>query len=91
MMSIGGMYHFMNGKHNYATLWLALSGCARSNGVLNAGYVCYHAMQQLYKAFSSRNRSYVSPYPKISAVDGKIFNLHVYVVHSLLHLEVLAY
>ncbi|XP_057805055.1 uncharacterized protein LOC131020334 [Salvia miltiorrhiza] len=54
VLSIGGLYHFMNGKYNYATLWLALSGCARSNGVLNAGYICYHAMQQLNDAFSSR-------------------------------------
>lgn len=60
VLSIGGLYHFMNGKYNYATLWLALSGCARSNGVLNAGYVCYHAMKQLNEAFSSRKCSYVS-------------------------------
>ncbi|KAG6404062.1 hypothetical protein SASPL_136299 [Salvia splendens] len=58
VLSIGGLYHFMNGKYNYATLWLALSGCARSNGVLNAGYICYHAMKQLNEAFSSRKRSY---------------------------------
>lgn len=63
-MSIGGLYHFMDGKYNYATLWLALSSCARSNGVLNAGYICYHAMQQLNEAFSSRNHSCVSPYLK---------------------------
>ncbi|KAH6799115.1 transferase [Perilla frutescens var. frutescens] len=59
LMSFGGLYYYMNGKHNYAPLWLALSGCARSNGVLNAGYICYHAMQRLNKAFFSRNRSYL--------------------------------
>ncbi|KAM7473856.1 hypothetical protein LguiB_021099 [Lonicera macranthoides] len=43
LLSIGG-YHLMSGKSNYATLWLALSGSARSNGVLNAGYICFQTM-----------------------------------------------
>ncbi|KAM7469501.1 hypothetical protein LguiA_007684 [Lonicera macranthoides] len=43
LLSIGGC-HLMSGKSNYATLWLALSGSARSNGVLNAGYVCFQTM-----------------------------------------------
>ncbi|KAM7469494.1 hypothetical protein LguiA_007677 [Lonicera macranthoides] len=34
LLSIGGLYHLMSGKSNYSTLWLALSGSARSNGVL---------------------------------------------------------
>ncbi|KAM7469543.1 hypothetical protein LguiA_007726 [Lonicera macranthoides] len=43
LLSIGGC-HLMSGKSNYATLWLALSGSARSNGVLNAGYICFQTM-----------------------------------------------
>lgn len=50
----------MNGTYNFATLWLALSGFARSNGVLNAGYICFHAMQLVYEALSSTKRTYVS-------------------------------
>lgn len=55
----------MDGSYNYATLWLALSGCARSNGVLNAGYICYCAMQKVNAAISSKHHSYVSENPPL--------------------------
>ncbi|KAL0416156.1 UNVERIFIED_CONTAM: GPI mannosyltransferase 2 [Sesamum latifolium] len=57
-LSFGGLYHFMNGTDYFATVWLALSGCARSNGVLNAGYICYRKMQLVNKAFLSRKCPY---------------------------------
>ncbi|KAK6123109.1 hypothetical protein DH2020_043145 [Rehmannia glutinosa] len=57
--SFGGLYHFMNGTYFCATFWLALSGCARSNGVLNAGYICFRSMQQVNDAFVSRKRAYI--------------------------------
>ncbi|KAK6148610.1 hypothetical protein DH2020_019522 [Rehmannia glutinosa] len=57
--SFGGLYHFMNGTYFCATFWLALSGCARSNGVLNAGYICFRSMQQVNEAFVSRKRAYL--------------------------------
>ncbi|KAL7139373.1 hypothetical protein ABFS83_09G046100 [Erythranthe nasuta] len=58
-LSFGGLYHFMNGAYNYSTFWFALSSCARSNGVLNAGYICFHAMLQVYEAFFSKKRAYL--------------------------------
>ncbi|KAL6503038.1 hypothetical protein OROHE_023940 [Orobanche hederae] len=58
-LSFGGLYYFFNGTNFFATFWLALSGCARSNGVLNAGYICFRSMQQLNEAFISRKRSYL--------------------------------
>ncbi|KAL0342527.1 UNVERIFIED_CONTAM: GPI mannosyltransferase 2 [Sesamum calycinum] len=58
LLSFGGLYHFMNGTDYFATVWLALSGCARSNGVLNAGYICYRRMQLVNKAFLSRKCTY---------------------------------
>ncbi|KAK4395856.1 GPI mannosyltransferase 2 [Sesamum angolense] len=57
-LSFGGLYHFMNGTDYFATVWLALSGCARSNGVLNAGYICFRRMQLVNKAFLSRKCTY---------------------------------
>ncbi|THG22747.1 hypothetical protein TEA_022742 [Camellia sinensis var. sinensis] len=36
LLSIGGLYQFMSGANNVATLLLALSGTARSNGVITA-------------------------------------------------------
>lgn len=50
LLCIGGSYYFIRGATNYSTLWFSLSGCARSNGVLNAGYICYQTMHQAYDA-----------------------------------------
>ncbi|PIN11726.1 putative Dolichyl-phosphate-mannose-protein mannosyltransferase [Handroanthus impetiginosus] len=57
LLSFGGLYYFMNGADCYATFWFALSGCARSNGVLNAGYICFRTMQQVNEAFLSGKRT----------------------------------
>lgn len=50
----------MIGTKNIAVLWLALSGCARSNGVLNAGYFCFQTMHQAYDALFLKKRGFVS-------------------------------
>lgn len=39
---------------------LALSGSARSNGALNAGYVCFEALLQAYDAAIQKKRPMVS-------------------------------
>ncbi|XP_020224701.1 GPI mannosyltransferase 2 [Cajanus cajan] len=51
-----GMYHFVSGGNNLAVLFFALSACARSNGVLNAGYLCFQTMHRAYHALFRRNR-----------------------------------
>lgn len=50
LLSTGGLYFLMSGANNLATLWLAFSGCARSNGVLNAGYIGFQTMHRAYDA-----------------------------------------
>ncbi|GAU45013.1 hypothetical protein TSUD_94480 [Trifolium subterraneum] len=56
VLSLGGLYYFVSGKNNLAVLLLALSGCARSNGVLNAGYICFQTMHRGYHAlFQNKN------------------------------------
>ncbi|XP_022157360.1 GPI mannosyltransferase 2 isoform X2 [Momordica charantia] len=50
LFSFGGLYHLMSGRNSVSALWLALSGCARSNGVLNAGYICFLTMHWAYDA-----------------------------------------
>ncbi|KAM3264652.1 hypothetical protein T459_01671 [Capsicum annuum] len=60
LCSIGGMYYLMRGSTNIATLWLALSGFARSNGVLNAGYICFQTMHMSYKAAFVRKHAGVT-------------------------------
>ncbi|GAV70703.1 Mannosyl_trans2 domain-containing protein, partial [Cephalotus follicularis] len=60
LFSIGGLYHLASGANNIAVLWFALSGCARSNGVLNAGYFCFQAMHQAYDAVILKRRVYIA-------------------------------
>lgn len=56
VLSLGGLYYFVSGKNNFAVLLLALSGCARSNGALNAGYICFQTMHRVYHAlFQNKN------------------------------------
>ncbi|XP_033133762.1 GPI mannosyltransferase 2 isoform X2 [Brassica rapa] len=56
LFSIGGVYHLLSGASNVAVLWFALSGCARSNGILNAGYICFQTMHRAYEAFYLKKR-----------------------------------
>ena len=60
LLCFGGMYHFMSGGNNLAVLFFALSGCARSNGVLNAGYLCFQTMHRAYHAMFQEKRVTVS-------------------------------
>jgi Gpi18-like mannosyltransferase len=56
VLSLGGVYYFVSGKNNLSVLLLALSGCARSNGVLNAGYIYFQTMHRAYHAlFQNKN------------------------------------
>ncbi|XP_010277192.1 PREDICTED: GPI mannosyltransferase 2 [Nelumbo nucifera] len=54
LFSLGGIYHLLSSSNNIAMLLFALSGSARSNGVLNAGYFCFRAMHQAYDAIFQR-------------------------------------
>ncbi|KAH7861293.1 hypothetical protein Vadar_024254 [Vaccinium darrowii] len=54
LLSIGGVYQLVSGANNVATLLFALSGAARSNGVINAGYTCYQTMHATYDAIFNR-------------------------------------
>ncbi|CAL9214612.1 unnamed protein product [Arabidopsis halleri] len=60
LFSIGGVYHLLSGTSNVAVLWFALSGCARSNGVLNAGYICFQTMHRAYEALYQKRRAYLA-------------------------------
>ncbi|XP_062105937.1 uncharacterized protein LOC133817438 [Humulus lupulus] len=46
LFSIGGLYHLVSRNNKIAVPWLALSGFARSNGVINAGYICFQTLHQ---------------------------------------------
>ena len=61
LFSIGGVYYLMSGANNFPVLWLAVSGSARSNGVLNAGYYVFKALNQSYYAMYVKKHACVSP------------------------------
>ncbi|CAN1260066.1 GPI mannosyltransferase 2 [Linum perenne] len=57
LSSLGGLYHLISGASTISVLWFALSACARSNGVLNAGYFCFQTMHQVYDAAFLKKRA----------------------------------
>ncbi|KAI3705422.1 hypothetical protein L1987_75659 [Smallanthus sonchifolius] len=59
LLSIGGLYFLTLGANNLAALWLAFSGCARSNGVLNAGYIGFQTMHQAYDALFLKKKPFL--------------------------------
>ncbi|KAJ1696753.1 hypothetical protein LUZ63_005265 [Rhynchospora breviuscula] len=56
LFSIGGLYHLLSGSSTLAMLMFALSGSARSNGAVNAGYICFMALMQAIGAFFQKKR-----------------------------------
>lgn len=58
LLSIGGLYSFIHGANNTATFWFALSGAARSNGVLNAGYFGFQMMHRAYYAIVLKKHAF---------------------------------
>ncbi|XP_028752518.1 GPI mannosyltransferase 2 isoform X2 [Neltuma alba] len=56
-LSFGGLYHLISGGNSLAVVFLALSGLARSNGVLNAGYFCYQTMHLAYDAVFQKRQA----------------------------------
>lgn len=67
LFSLGGVYHLLSGANTIAVLLFALSGAARSNGVLNAGYFCFQAMHQAYDAIFQRNHARLAVWAVIVA------------------------
>lgn len=60
LFSIGGVFHLLSGSKNTAVIWFSLSGLSRSNGMVNAGYICFQTMHHLYEATFVRKHTYVS-------------------------------
>lgn len=59
LFSFGGLYNLFTGYNTIAVVFFALSGFARSNGVLNAGYFCFQTMHIVYKSIFQMNRPIV--------------------------------
>ncbi|XP_073104002.1 uncharacterized protein [Elaeis guineensis] len=72
LCSLGGLYYLFSGANTVAMLLLALSGSARSNGALNAGYFCFQAMQHAYNAIIQKKRPILAVHAIIGGVARSI-------------------
>ncbi|KAI3970266.1 hypothetical protein MKX01_023913 [Papaver californicum] len=75
LFSLGGIYHLLSGGNTIAVLLFALSGFARSNGVLNAGYICFQAMHQAYDAIFQKKRIGLAA---MTLIDGALRSLCIF-------------
>lgn len=78
LFSLGGLFYLFSGAHNLSTVWLALSGLTRSNGMLNAGYICYQTMHQTYNALFAEKHflvSYLPSPPPIIRITSEILSI----------------
>jgi GPI mannosyltransferase 2 len=60
LFSLGGVFYLFSGANTVAMIMLAVSGSARSNGALNAGYFCFQALLQSYDSAIGKKRPLVS-------------------------------
>ncbi|MCL7028451.1 hypothetical protein MKW94_001896 [Papaver nudicaule] len=75
LLSLGGIYHLLSGGNTIAMLLFALSGFTRSNGVLNAGYICFQAMHQAYDAIVRKNSVGLAA---MTLIDGALRSLCIF-------------
>lgn len=73
LFSLGGVFYLFSGANTVAMIMLALSGSARSNGALNAGYFCFQALLQAYDAAVQKKRPILAMQALITGVLHSIF------------------
>ncbi|KAG8048728.1 hypothetical protein GUJ93_ZPchr0009g2049 [Zizania palustris] len=56
LFSFGGLFYLFTGANTIAMIMVALSGSARSNGAINAGYFCFQALLHAYDAVFQKKR-----------------------------------
>ncbi|TKW29130.1 hypothetical protein SEVIR_3G376000v4 [Setaria viridis] len=75
LFSLGGLFYLFSGANTVAVIMLALSGSARSNGALNAGYFCFQALLQAYDAAVQKKRPLLAVWALVAAALRSIFIL----------------
>ncbi|RLN27823.1 GPI mannosyltransferase 2-like [Panicum miliaceum] len=73
LFSLGGLLYLFSGANTVAVIMLALSGSARSNGALNAGYFCFQALLQAYDAAVRKKRPLLVVLALVAAALRSIF------------------
>ncbi|XP_039124292.1 GPI mannosyltransferase 2 [Dioscorea cayenensis subsp. rotundata] len=75
LFSLGGIYYVFSGSNTLAMLLLAVSGSARSNGVLNAGYFMFLTLVKVYEAVSQNRKIKVVK----AIVDGTLYSICIFI------------
>ncbi|XP_042445987.1 GPI mannosyltransferase 2-like [Zingiber officinale] len=70
LFSLGGIYYVFSGANTVAILLFALSGSARSNGALNAGYFCFQALRHAYDAINHKKKLLAAQAILIGAIQS---------------------
>ncbi|KAK3145140.1 hypothetical protein QOZ80_4AG0323800 [Eleusine coracana subsp. coracana] len=73
LFSLGGVFYLFSGANTVAMIMLALSGSARSNGALNAGYFCFQALLQTYDSVIQKKRPLLAVKILVTAALRSIF------------------
>ncbi|WVZ90287.1 hypothetical protein U9M48_036597 [Paspalum notatum var. saurae] len=73
LFSLGGLFYLFSGSNTVAVIMLTLSGSARSNGALNAGYFCFQALLQAYDAAVRKKRPLLALQALVTAALRSIF------------------
>uniref|UniRef100_A0A804NIH8 GPI mannosyltransferase 2 n=1 Tax=Zea mays TaxID=4577 RepID=A0A804NIH8_MAIZE len=73
LFSLGGIFYVFSGANTVAVIMLALSGSARSNGALNAGYFCFQALLQAYDATVQKKRPLLAIHALVAGALRSIF------------------
>ncbi|KAL9680670.1 hypothetical protein QQ045_018555 [Rhodiola kirilowii] len=60
LLSVGGVYHLLSGEKSVSIILLALSGSVRSNGILNAGYVCFETLHRTHDTILHRKSAFAA-------------------------------
>nr|CAB3465944.1 unnamed protein product [Digitaria exilis] len=73
LFSLGGLFYLFSGANTVAVIMLAISGSARSNGALNAGYFCFQALLRAYDAAVNKKRPLLVVQTLVAAALRSIF------------------
>ncbi|TVU13444.1 hypothetical protein EJB05_40501, partial [Eragrostis curvula] len=73
LFSLGGVFYLFSGANTVAMIMLALSGSARSNGALNAGYFCFQALLQAYDSAIQKKRPLLAVQVLVTAALRSFF------------------
>ncbi|WOK93210.1 GPI mannosyltransferase 2 [Canna indica] len=80
LFSLGGIYYLFSGENIAAMLLLVVSGSARSNGALNAGYFCFQALRHTCDAIAHKKKFI---YAAKEIVTGAIYSSLIFMPYIL--------